>query len=608
MAVQALNIIKEWFKRGKNPTESQFSDVWDSFFHKSERIPQSQILGLQETIESASKGLIYKDAVDTESELAVKYPDALTGWAAMVKDVGYIFSFNGDTWANTGLKAFPEDVAVKDDLTQIERNVNVINKQNNIPFIFNLFDPIDPDYLIGFYINDLGAEIADSRFNTTGYISVKAEQYIIWNNSARFCYFFDKNKKLIRILNNPETGAVQAPANSEFFRYCGLYTMFDKLMIEYGIISHAYTAGVIPNNDKWIDNYLSGEKIKQKTIVPNKTTFFKQSKNLLNPKTVTSGFFINWNNGNLQANASYDASDFIEVEAGKPYFLSNASVAYMAWYDSNKAFISGNQSGMYPLTSPVNAVYARFSINSKSAISTQVEQGEVATAFVPFKFEFDFEYSPQSWKNRKWCVIGDSITFQGLYINPVSELTGLAMINNISKGGKLLSGDGTADNPSMNSDYVINQIPSDIELITVMGGTNDWAQSIVLGGIDDDSNVTYKGALKILIEKISVRFPSARLILMTPPYGELPARIDQGWINSYTNNQGLTTIDYGSAMVEVARRYSIPVADVGAMTGFNKYNLQTYMQDDGGWLHPNQTGANRVAGILSGLVNSMGTI
>lgn len=46
MAKQTLNIIKNWFKTGLKPTQAQFWDTWDSFWHKDETIPASSIENL----------------------------------------------------------------------------------------------------------------------------------------------------------------------------------------------------------------------------------------------------------------------------------------------------------------------------------------------------------------------------------------------------------------------------------------------------------------------------------------------------------------------------------------------------------------------------------
>lgn len=46
MAVVSLDIIKSWFKRGLKPTESQFANTYDSFWHKLDMIGLSAIDGL----------------------------------------------------------------------------------------------------------------------------------------------------------------------------------------------------------------------------------------------------------------------------------------------------------------------------------------------------------------------------------------------------------------------------------------------------------------------------------------------------------------------------------------------------------------------------------
>lgn len=46
MAKQTLQTIKNWFVRGAKPTQSQFSDTFDSFWHKDEAISQSNVENL----------------------------------------------------------------------------------------------------------------------------------------------------------------------------------------------------------------------------------------------------------------------------------------------------------------------------------------------------------------------------------------------------------------------------------------------------------------------------------------------------------------------------------------------------------------------------------
>lgn len=82
MAV-SINTIKNWFRRGLRPTESQFSYTWDSFWHKEEQIPIESVENLQETLDdiqnqinniqsfigynSESVGIVFRDFVNANS-------------------------------------------------------------------------------------------------------------------------------------------------------------------------------------------------------------------------------------------------------------------------------------------------------------------------------------------------------------------------------------------------------------------------------------------------------------------------------------------------------------------------------------------------------------
>lgn len=68
MAVTSKNILKDWFKRGKKPLESQFADWLDSYYHKDEKITAAQIDGLEgiinEKADSADIDEIRADLAD----------------------------------------------------------------------------------------------------------------------------------------------------------------------------------------------------------------------------------------------------------------------------------------------------------------------------------------------------------------------------------------------------------------------------------------------------------------------------------------------------------------------------------------------------------------
>lgn len=63
-----LNTIKNWFKTGLKPTQTQFWAMFDSFWHKAEEIPTSSINGLDDTLDNkvdkASYDIEQQDVAD----------------------------------------------------------------------------------------------------------------------------------------------------------------------------------------------------------------------------------------------------------------------------------------------------------------------------------------------------------------------------------------------------------------------------------------------------------------------------------------------------------------------------------------------------------------
>ena len=53
--ITALNTLKSWFKTGLKPTQSQFWAWLDSFWHKDEKIPISNIEGMDKALESKAE-------------------------------------------------------------------------------------------------------------------------------------------------------------------------------------------------------------------------------------------------------------------------------------------------------------------------------------------------------------------------------------------------------------------------------------------------------------------------------------------------------------------------------------------------------------------------
>lgn len=202
------------------------------------------------------------------------------------------------------------------------------------------------------------------------------------------------------------------------------------------------------------------------------------------------------------------------------------------------------------------------------------------------------------WKNKLWSSMGDSITAQNLWQPTVVLELGLINKNSSIAATSIADVGDTAT--SMCRDERINSLDLSSDLITVMGGTNDWFRDVPLGTIKDSSMKTFYGAVNTMVKKLKTRFPNKQIVLMTTPVGKYPNK--KGWTNIYgsKNNLGLTTSDYGKAIMEVGKLNNIAVADIYGNAGWDDKNISDYTSDEGDGVHilPNEVGAKKIAHIL----------
>ena len=67
MAKQTLNTIKNWFRTHMKPTQSQFWDTWDSFWHKDDNIPPSKVEGLSEAFQNKVENEAFQSHLSDEN-------------------------------------------------------------------------------------------------------------------------------------------------------------------------------------------------------------------------------------------------------------------------------------------------------------------------------------------------------------------------------------------------------------------------------------------------------------------------------------------------------------------------------------------------------------
>ncbi|KQL38006.1 hypothetical protein AN960_13650 [Bacillus sp. FJAT-25509] len=254
---------------------------------------------------------------------------------------------------------------------------------------------------------------------------------------------------------------------------------------------------------------------------------------------------------------------------------------------------------MVRLTSYVKRIFNSFLINKT------MEKGKKITGY----------------KSKKWISYGDSITSSNGWQPAVAERLGLTHVNRgiggttITENGSIAWIDkngnykgqppqpqpnGTTEilSSMCNSQRINATIPLDTQLLTIMGGTNDFGRGLPLGkgfptnerpNLDES---TFIGALCSMIEKIQTRLPNCRIILMTP----VP-RYHNGKYED-KNKVGYLTADYASAVKDVAAFYALPCIDLYSNVGWNRMNGEYYLIDS---MHPNKTrGYKRVSEIVIG--------
>lgn len=127
-------------------------------------------------------------------------------------------------------------------------------------------------------------------------------------------------------------------------------------------------------------------------IAPQSIDYMKHSKqiplvfkdkprNLFDKNAVTTDYYVKYSNGELVANSSYTASDYMPVIGGLDYALHIAD--QHAWYDVDKVYITGVTAGGVR-QAPVNAKYLRVSTQKSDLDIQMIEQSSAVGNYEPF--------------------------------------------------------------------------------------------------------------------------------------------------------------------------------------------------------------------------------
>jgi lysophospholipase L1-like esterase len=209
------------------------------------------------------------------------------------------------------------------------------------------------------------------------------------------------------------------------------------------------------------------------------------------------------------------------------------------------------------------------------------------------------------WQGKTWNTLGDSITDVGLYQKKVKALLGFDNVINYGKTATEIC-DGKS---AQSSDQAIYGLPMSIryaemnttaDLVTILGGTNDFGHNQPLGTMTSTTVSTFYGALKIMLGGIIAAHPAAKVVIFTPLQRTFAG--DAG-VTGMTNQLGLQLVDYVDAIIEVAALYSVPVLDLYRCSGIMPENAIDFLADG---LHPNDAGYEKIANAMAHFLTTLG--
>lgn len=315
----------------------------------------------------------------------------------------------------------------------------------------------------------------------------------------------------------------------------------------------------------------------------------RDSPNLFDKRAVISGQRENF--GSIVADATNSTSELIPVLPNTVYSVTEGN--YVNEYDADKLYVSGHGTGITSFTTGASTQYLRLTVRNLVLDTFMlVEGGTLPGTYQPYhKYNLASSINvplppgvTKRFQDGIWNVLGDSITQEAYsYWSHLIDPLGVTTLNNYGVGGTAIAvRDAPWDTNAMCQRYLTMAEPAD--LITVLGGTNDFITPVPLGTIASSDPTEFYGALNILFEGLVDRYPLSTIAAFTP----LPRQ-------TMVNGASTHLLAYADAILEVGEKFFIPVCDLTRGSIFKPYNTdnRTALMDDG--LHPTELGHEKVA-------------
>ncbi|MGF1998431.1 SGNH/GDSL hydrolase family protein [Enterococcus casseliflavus] len=322
----------------------------------------------------ASLGTGLGGAVDSLAQLKAQYPSGAEGFW-ITRDDGHFYIWKSNSWSDMGV--FQEAQLGIESVDLEQTNFSKIASKN----LFN-----KATAMIG-ALNSTGAVVSNANFITSNYIIVKPGQSIKTSANMQSYAFYNADKGFISGDTSAGTNTTTVPANCSYIRVTFYYTNMATFMLATGELPTEYEAFKREIKEEAIGS-VPGEKITEKSISKNQTTFILSGKNKANPENKVLGKYVNPATGNLETNAAYNTYHKLPVDEYGEYTFT--SLRFAAFYNKDgenlSAFGINESANPAPYSASIPSEAAFFSVSFKVEYDTiyQIELGDVETSYQPF--------------------------------------------------------------------------------------------------------------------------------------------------------------------------------------------------------------------------------
>lgn len=500
--------------------------------------------------------------------------------------------------------------AIRDQFDEIDKDFDQISK---MVYGKNRFD--ETDLINGYYLGSSGNLVESATWGTSGYCYVNGastmrlselniDQNIRFDKTPFYLCTYDANKTFIEQVGSMPSNPITIGDGVEYIRFSfhidGTPILDQKVMLEAGSNRTAY----VPFDDHI--ELITDKTLTLENVPADAKAVGYQLKHLTDALdftqvalTMTQRKLVNANTGVISDGNSdnWRVSQYVPINPNSKIMVRTDHFfgwGMVVFYDSDKNYISG-------IAAEQAVTYMRNQI-----VDTPAGAAYAVIGFLyhenfpePFLFVGDPQDALPSriWSNKKWAVIGDSLTAYSFrtscaYYDYIAGATGINLYN------MGFSGSGYAKG---NDNFMtkISDVPLDSDVITIFGSGNDGSAGLPLGTSTDSGTETLGGCINTTLDNLFAIMPVAQIGIITPTPWINNTPADNGWMENYSN-----------LLVEICRLRSIPCLDLFHCSNLNPNSAAVraaaYSRDGGNGVHPNELGhkiiASRIRAFLETLV------